>query len=110
MARFRPHLNLVNPVNLVVSCKQVENSSEYNSQYYPGLFENIRDGIIDALYYRLAKSACEKHGDVAAAKVLDSIRTSAKSSIADYNAARRKMAELILKLFSRCAKTRYRQL
>ena len=60
--------------------------------------ENIRDGIIDALYYRLAKSACEKHGNAAAAKVLETIRKSAKSSIADYNAARRRIAELILSL------------
>ena len=65
--------------------------------------ENIRDGIIDALYYRLAKSACEKHGNAAAAKVLETIRKSVKSSIADYNAARRKMADLILSLCRRRA-------
>ena len=28
---FRPHRNLVNPVNPVVGCKRVENSSEQNS-------------------------------------------------------------------------------
>ena len=28
MARFRPHLNLLDPVNPVVGCKQVEISSE----------------------------------------------------------------------------------
>ena len=60
--------------------------------------ENIRDGITDALYYRLAKAACEKHGDAAAAKALAAIRTSAKSSIADYDAARRRMADLIFDL------------
>ena len=31
VARFRPHCNLVNPVNPVVGYKQVEISSEQNS-------------------------------------------------------------------------------
>jgi hypothetical protein len=31
--RFRPHLNLANPVNPVSSCKRAENSSESNSHF-----------------------------------------------------------------------------
>ena len=32
-ARFRPHLNLVNPVYAGSSCKRIENSSELNSHF-----------------------------------------------------------------------------
>lgn len=58
--------------------------------------ENIRDGLIDALYYRLAKAACEKRRDAEGLKKLASIRTSQKHTIADYDAARRMMSNLIL--------------
>ena len=58
--------------------------------------ENIRDGLIDAHYFRLAKQACAKRGDAEGLKKLESIRTSNKRTIADYDAARRMLSDLIL--------------
>lgn len=60
--------------------------------------ENIRDGLIDALYFRLARQTCEKRGDTAGLKRLEALRVSNKRTIADYDAARKAMSDIIMGL------------
>ena len=67
--------------------------------YYPVScirLENIRDGLVDALYFRLAKQACEKRGDTEGLRKVAAFRTSQKRTIADYEAARRMLSAIIL--------------
>ena len=67
--------------------------------YYPVScirLENIRDGLTDVLYFRLAKQSCAKRGDSEGMKRLEAIRNSPKRSVADYDAMRREMIDVIL--------------
>ena len=58
--------------------------------------ENIRDGIVDALYYRLAKKKAQSSKDPKALKAIEAIRMSSRKTYADYCEARRKLAKIIM--------------
>lgn len=58
--------------------------------------ENIRDGIVDALYYRLAKKKAQSSKDPKALKAIEAIRMSSRKTYADYCETRRKLAKIIM--------------
>ena len=59
--------------------------------------ENIRDGIIDAIYYKLAKERAEKSGDAAMRTALRKIAARPKPTIAAYEAARAELRAMLVK-------------
>ena len=59
--------------------------------------ENIRDGIIDAIYYKLAKERAEKSGDAAMRTVLRKIAARPKPTIAAYETARAELRAMLVK-------------
>ena len=82
--------------------------------------ENIRDGIVDALYYRMAKRKAEAADDAKALREIEAIRLSSRKTYADYGAARQKLAEIIMRMNSprdaggamapgKCASTAWKQ-
>ena len=69
--------------------------------YYPVScirLENIRDGLIDALYFRLAKERAEKGGDKAMSAELGKIATSPRRTLSDYDAARAQLRAMLRKM------------
>ncbi len=66
--------------------------------YYPVScirLENIRDGLIDALYFKLARERAEKSGDSAALAELKKIASSPHLTYKDYDAARAQLRAML---------------
>ena len=59
--------------------------------------ENIRDGLIDALYCKLARERAEKTGDESLRTALRKLIAKPRPKLADYDAARAELRTLLLK-------------